>query len=325
MKETYISRPNPISCCILPLMRIALSLFYILILTSCASTTKMYSGPGRPATETALIRGVDSSIDILSCDGTKLSSNSAILLPGEHTVDVTYRERDSGGYSLAGSIRLQWMAEAGHTYIVEKSIHASSRPGMSAMYIIDQATNKNVSTGVLVPGTEESKLRMIETKIKEFPQRLEFQLDRAYLLMALKRYEEALEASTTCTLMNFNSAPAWKLKSEALCELKRYDQALDAITKAIHLRPIEQDWYLERNRIRERLGQTENDLRATFGEVISIGSSRLTIHHATRPFVVKEEYDSNTVDISAIKVGDKVYIEYIDGKPRILKSIEKQN
>ena len=67
------------------------------------------------------------------------------------------------------------------------------------------------------------------------------------------------------------------------------------------------------------------DVNAAFGEVISTGPSLLVIHHATRPTVVKEEYDTNTVDISAIKVGDKVYIEYVDGKPRILKSIEKQN
>jgi hypothetical protein len=67
------------------------------------------------------------------------------------------------------------------------------------------------------------------------------------------------------------------------------------------------------------------DANAAFGEVISTGPSRLIIHHTTRPSVVKEEYDTNTIDISTIKVGDKVYIEYIDGKPRILKSIEKQN
>lgn len=67
------------------------------------------------------------------------------------------------------------------------------------------------------------------------------------------------------------------------------------------------------------------DVNAAFGEVISTGPSLLVIHHATHPTVVKEEYDTNTLDISAIKVGDKVYIEYVDGKPRILKSIEKQN
>jgi hypothetical protein len=67
------------------------------------------------------------------------------------------------------------------------------------------------------------------------------------------------------------------------------------------------------------------DANAAFGEVISTGPSRLTIHHTNHSFVVKEECDTNTIDISAIKVGDKVYIEYVDGKPRILKSIEKQN
>jgi hypothetical protein len=55
-----------------------------------------------------------------------------------------------------------------------------------------------------------------------------------------------------------------------------------------------------------------------------MGTSRLTVQHSARP-AAREEYDASTVDTSAIKVGDKVYMEYVDGKPRILKSIEKQN
>jgi tetratricopeptide (TPR) repeat protein len=112
-----------------------------------------------------------------------------------------------------------------------------------------------VSTGVIPVGSEEFRLRMIETKIKEFPQRLEFRLDRTYLLITLKRYEEALAEAETCVKMNFNSAIAYKLKSEALCGLKRYQEALDAITQAIHARPVEQGWFLERDKIKRQLGQ----------------------------------------------------------------------
>jgi tetratricopeptide (TPR) repeat protein len=299
-------------------------LIFGLLEASCSTTTQMYSGSERPASDTALVRGADVSIEIIRCDGRKLNSRAAMLLPGEHTVEVTYSE-GSGGYSLLGTIILRWKAEAGHTYIVDKAIHSASRPGMSTMFIIDQATGKNVSSGMIKPGTEEGRLRMIEASIEQFPQRAEFRIDKGYLLMKLKRYEEALATSETCISMNFNSAISWKLKSEALYELKRYDEAFDAITRAIQLRPNESEWYLEKDRIRQQKGTRDEkqELRAAYGQVASADSSRLTIQHFTSSFNIEEEYDANDLDISKIKAGDKVYIEYHDGKPRILKSISQ--
>lgn len=71
-------------------------------------------------------------------------------------------------------------------------------------------------------------------------------------------------------------------------------------------------------------GVARTALRAAYGTVIAAETSRLIIHHSTRPSIVKEEYDTSGIDISSIKIGDKVYIEYLDGKPRILKSINRQ-
>jgi len=104
-----------------------------------------------------------------------------------------------------------------------------------------------------------------------------------------------------------------ELASMELCEsfTKRSVYLIPCHHRSITITPVVHDKALDAN--------------AAFGEVISIEPSRLTIHHINHSFVVKEEYDSNTIDISAIKVGDKVYIEYLDGKPRVLKSIEKQN
>lgn len=307
--------------------KILLILSSIVVAASCTGTTTvMYSGPVKPAGETALIRGADTSINIVRCDGVRLSSNAATVLPGEHTVEVAYEEME--GYFLEGTIILGWEAEAGHTYIVDKVIHAPLYPGMSSMFITDQATKKKVSTAMSKPGTEEQRLRMFERKIKEFPQSLEFRLARGYLLMTLKRYREAFEESGTCISMNSDSVPAWVLKSGALYELGQYDESLNAITKAIQLAPDESGLIAIQKKIRENTADARKErlkLKAAYGEVISGEPSRLIIQHITRPRVIKEEYDSNGIDISAIKTGDKVYIEYIDGKPRQLKLIEKQN
>ena len=167
--------------------RLTIVLAMVFLILSCSTTTQMYSGPERPAGETALIRGADSSIDIVRCDGTKLQTNAATVLPGDHTVEVTYRELDVEGTYLIGTIILMWKAEAGHTYIVDKIIHASA-PGMSSMFITDLATKKKVSTGLLKPGIEQERLRMIEEKIKEFPQYADFWAEKGYLLVRLGRY-----------------------------------------------------------------------------------------------------------------------------------------
>jgi hypothetical protein len=222
-------------CCV-KVLAVVISAF---LLGSCSSTMKMYSGPERPATETALIRGADATIDIVSCDGTRVTSTAVAVLPGEHRVEVSYSHLGSEGYSLLGTIMLRFTAETGHTYIVDKVIHAPSSPGMSSMFIIDHVTGKEVSTGMTKPGTEEVRLRLIEISIKEHPNNAEFWASKGYLLGKLKRYEEALPTLERATVLKPDFAEAWFMKSMVLCELKRYDEALTAVDKAIQLRPNE--------------------------------------------------------------------------------------
>jgi hypothetical protein len=71
-------------------------------------------------------------------------------------------------------------------------------------------------------------------------------------------------------------------------------------------------------------GAARTALRGAYVTVIATEASRLIVHHSIRSIIVKEEYDTSGIDISSIKIGDNVYIEYLDGKPRILKSINRQ-
>jgi hypothetical protein len=212
--------------------KLTIVLAMVFLILSCSTITQMYSGPERPAGETALVRGVDVSIEIIRIDGRKLNSTAASVLPGDHTVEVTYREY--GGYVLLGTIILRWKAEAGHTYVVDKLLHAA--PGMSSMFIIDLATKERVSTSLLKPGTEQERLRMIETSIKQFPHHAEFWVNKGYLLVRLGRYEEAMPALETALNIKPDMADAWAVKSWAFFQQGRHDDSLAAIDKAIQCR-----------------------------------------------------------------------------------------
>jgi len=223
---------------LLKLMLMMLLLTTAFLIASCSSVTQMYSGPEKPTGEIALVRGADASIDIVRCDGVRLSTGAATVLPGEHTVEVTYSELNRG-YSLLGTILLAWKAEAGHTYVVDKIIHAA--PGMSRMFIIDAETKKEVSRSLLKPGSETERLRMYETKIKEFPQSADFWAYKGYLLVRLQRYEEAMSALDTALNLQPDMADAWLTRSLAFFQQKRYDESLTAIDKTIQLRGSEED------------------------------------------------------------------------------------
>jgi tetratricopeptide (TPR) repeat protein len=210
----------------------------VFLIFSCSTTTQMYSGPERPSGDTALIRGADASINIVRCDGTKLRTNAATVLPGEHTVEVTYQESGEG-YYLLGTIMLMWKAEAGHTYIVDKLIHAA--PGRSSMFITDLGTKKDVSTGLLKPGIEQERLRMVELSIKQFPQQADFWAEKGYLLVRLGRYDEATPALETALSIKPDYTDAWAVKSLAFFQQGRYDDSLAANDKVIQLRGNEAD------------------------------------------------------------------------------------
>jgi hypothetical protein len=222
-------------CCAKPMIVVAMVFLFL----SCSTTTQMYSGPERPAGDTALIRGVDASIIMVRCDGMKLRTNAATVLPGEHTVEVTYRELNVEGYVLAGTLILGWKAEAGHTYIVDKVLDVGR--GMSTMFIADLATKKKVSAGLPKPGEEQERLWVIETKLKEFPQDSHFWAEKGYLLVRLGRREEAMPALETALSIKPDYADAWAVKSLAFYQQGRYEDALAAIDKTIQFRGNETD------------------------------------------------------------------------------------
>jgi hypothetical protein len=217
---------------------VAVSVLFLAV--SCSTTTQMYTGPERPASETALIKGADYSIYIERCDGTRVSSAALTVLPGEHTIEATYDE-GPGGYYNVDTARLGWKAEAGHTYIVEKA-RITERPGTwGSMFIKDQTSDKKVSNALSKPGKEAARLRFIETKIKEFPNYVDFWVEKGYLLTQLQRYEEAMAALDTALSMKADSAYAWEVKSLVFYQQRLYDDSLTAIDKAIQLRGNESD------------------------------------------------------------------------------------
>jgi hypothetical protein len=216
--------------------RLTIVLAMVFMVLSCSTTTQMYTGPERPAGETAIIRGADISIEIVRCDGRKLNTTAASVLPGDHTVEATYHDQMS---YLMGTILLKWKAEAGHTYVVEKRKNVA--PGMATMYITDRTTGKEVSGSLFKPGTEKERLETIESKIKEFPQYADFWAEKGYLLVRLKRYEEAIPALETALNLKPDMAYAWASKSLAFFQQERYEDALAAIDKVIQFRGSEAD------------------------------------------------------------------------------------
>jgi hypothetical protein len=209
------------------------------LIASCSSfgTYKLYTGPQRPATETALIEGADSTIIIASCDGVRFSSTSVSVLPGNHTVEMLY---SGGGSYSADTSFLEFTAEAGHKYHVDKTLNTG--PGRYTPFILDKTTGKQVSRFMIKPGSEQQRLEIVEKSLKEHPREATFWLEKGDLLCKLKRYEEALPClETALSLKSDQNGGFWSLKSFVLYNLKRYDEALADIDKAIKLRNNEND------------------------------------------------------------------------------------
>jgi hypothetical protein len=204
--------------------------------SSFAAPKRMYTGPERPASETALIRGASSEINIESCDGVKVTSLDLAVLPGDHIVEMSF----SGVLMRSADTSfLQLIAEAGHTYIVDiEDVH--TQPGARYhAFILDKTTGKRVSRHFLPPSQLEQRLAFNEQSLNQFPQNADSWAEKGYLLIKLKRYEEALPALEKATELKPDSAEAWFMKSGVLYELKRYDEAITAVDKAIQLRPNE--------------------------------------------------------------------------------------
>lgn len=114
---------------VFPHWRIMVLMLALLTLSACAGTTKEYSGPVLPASETAVVRSGPYT-DLVAIDGRKVSSLSVALLPGKHTVEIKPTDNlQAYGYGygayyfysrVTGSI--EFTAEPGHTYLVYAAI-----------------------------------------------------------------------------------------------------------------------------------------------------------------------------------------------------------
>ena len=195
---------------------------------------RMYSGPELPASQTALIQGVDSGINIVICDGVKVTSTAVSVLPGEHVIGIQFYYKEMG-YSKDVAYR-KFTAEAGHVYSVGITLNVG--PGRYDTFIMDKTTGRKMNaSNYTVPGSEQGKLEVAEKSIKEHPQNANFWAEKGDILVRMKRYEEALPALDTAISLNSNLHLVWAEKSWALYEIKRYNDALIAIDKAIQLRP----------------------------------------------------------------------------------------
>ena len=226
-------------------LAIVASLF--LVGSSFAAPKRMYTGPERPASETALIRGATFEINIESCDGVKVTSSDIAVLPGDHTIEMSFHGVME--YSQDTSF-LQFTAEAGHTYLVDKEYPHNQPGGWYAPFILDKTTGEKVSQSFIPPSQLEQRLSIIEKSIKGHPQNANFWAEKGIILVKLKRYEEALPAIETALSLkpDLGGGGVWYLKSSVLYELGRYDEALADIEKAIKLRGNDND-----NRHRETI------------------------------------------------------------------------
>lgn len=197
--------------------------------SSFAAPQRMYTGPERPASETALIRGATTEISLESCDGVKITSLDVVVLPGVHTIGWTHRGARDTDFR-------KFTTEAGHTYVVDRK--ELNIPGRYSVLITDRTSGKNVSTIWFVPrAVAEQRLAVADKSIEQFPRKADFYGEKADMLMRLERYSEALQPLDTAISFTSNNPQLWAMKSRVLYELKRYDEALIAIDKAIALRP----------------------------------------------------------------------------------------
>ncbi len=203
---------------------------------SFAAPQRMYTGPERPASETALVKGAASEINIVSCDGVKATKLEVSVLPGEHVIEMSFR--GDMEYSEDTSF-LKFTAEAGHTYIVDREDVKNQQGAFYNPFILDKTTGKRVSDNVIPPSKLEERLVSVERYLKGHPQNADFLAEKGALLTMLGRYEEALPALEAAISYKSDSAGLWAAKSAVLYQMKRYNDALTAIDRAIQLLPNE--------------------------------------------------------------------------------------
>jgi hypothetical protein len=213
----------------------ALCIVVTVFLTGSCSTTRMYSGPELPASQTALIRGADTTINLVSCDGKKFSSTDVIVLPGEHTIEMGFS--GGGSYSLSTTFA-KFNAEAGHIYSIDKKLNSPGRYSAFTTIVMDITTGNMVSTRFGVPQWAlQERLTIIDKSTKDFPQNAQIWVDKGETLVRLGKYDEALPALDRAISINSDHAGAWATKGWALYELRRYEDALIATDRGILFNP----------------------------------------------------------------------------------------
>jgi hypothetical protein len=93
----------------------------------CPAARRLYPGPARPGSEVAALSASASDVRIEAVDGASTlcfpggAAREVIVLPGEHTVEVSWRGETAtsvtGSYSTATAL-LRFTADAGRRYVV---------------------------------------------------------------------------------------------------------------------------------------------------------------------------------------------------------------
>lgn len=188
---------------------------------------KGYTGPDQPANQTALIKAVGAT-NIMTCDGVKLggSQNEAIVLPGLHNVEVTWRGGIIGDIVYSNEVLLvSFKAEAGHIY----EISAENVPGGKwSVFTTDKTTGKGVGTIRPSIKSDEDILRYIDRQMQFGTNNEVLWYNKGLALGRMKQYEEALKAFEKAIELKPDDALAWNVKGFALANLKKYGEALKA-------------------------------------------------------------------------------------------------
>jgi hypothetical protein len=165
-----------------------------LFLVACSSTMKMYSGPELPPSQTAVIRGADAGIDIIKCNGQKVTGSDIVVLPGDYTIEMSFQDRSAEVVSSDTSL-MDFTAEAGHIYVVDKILNVG--PGRYATLIIDKNTGNKVDRNSRSGRSIKASLDLSDRSIKEFPRDPAVWAERGSVLYSAGLNKDALAAYET--------------------------------------------------------------------------------------------------------------------------------
>jgi len=155
------------------LLSLAMTVFAMAFLAQTSMASQQgYAGPAKPADETALVRS-GAYTEIVSVDGTKVSSLNVTVLPGEHTVVMKPSYPVDNNYAtpyffyslVNGSVTFK--ADAGHTYVAyaRTSAGPSTEDQSAAGYasMEDQTGSGFTWVGYIEDKTDHERVAKTET------------------------------------------------------------------------------------------------------------------------------------------------------------------